>query len=142
MSRFWRPIGALRTYIMTLGDLALSVPLKQAKAMISTSEVLVWTPSILYYNDDAAKPHFPHEAFVMQGTCLNPCDLVYSFLGLSNSPTPFAAVDYSKPVDKVLLDFALAACHGSEANLVLIAICYTTSRSIASYHAKPPVLGS
>lgn len=79
---------------------------------------LVRTPSILYYNDDAAKPHFPHEAFVIQGTCLNPRDLVYSFLGLSNSPTPFVAVDYSKPVDEVFLDFALAACHGSEANLV------------------------
>jgi len=86
MSRFWRPIGALRTYIMTLGDLALSVPLEQAKAMISTSEVLVWTPSILYYNDDAAKPHFPHEAFVMQGTCLNPRDLfIPRFIKLANS---------------------------------------------------------
>lgn len=45
MSRFWRPIGALRTYIMILGDLALSVPLEQAKSMISTSEVLVRTRS-------------------------------------------------------------------------------------------------
>ncbi|KAK0614483.1 heterokaryon incompatibility protein-domain-containing protein [Immersiella caudata] len=116
MRQFWRPVGVLANYAKVFPD--PPGPLHGAASRLH----LISSRTTPFFFADYHR--FPFEIMCAASAASNPRDLIYSFLGVSDTLSSQIAVDYTRPVDEVFIDIALAQCYsegpgsGSESHIL------------------------